>query len=146
MQLQVEQGMGASRLGIQATWSGEARAGVAQYRGGEPSATVVRALSRLSSRTTGQSEPDGSQRLEVSALASFAGAKRSQWAVLTEAEVLAGVRGVVTGVTCLANPRPSAPRLALAPIVLIRDQAPHLAFSKRATAKQEVDVGGIYSW
>lgn len=146
MQLHVEQGMGASRPGLPGPWSGEVKTGVGYYRGGEPSATVVKALTRSSIRTAGQSELDGSQRLEVSALASFAGAKRSQWAALTEAGALAGMRGVVTGVTCLASLRPGTPRLALAPIGLIRGQARRLTLVEDHPAKPEVDAGGIYSW
>jgi hypothetical protein len=94
----------------------------------------------------GQSEPDGSHRLEVSALASFAGAKRSQLAALTEAEVTAGLRGVVTGVTSLARLRSRAPRLALAPIVLVRDRGNALVPLERGVTVHEVDEGGIYSW
>ncbi|OJH35093.1 hypothetical protein BON30_39145 [Cystobacter ferrugineus] len=115
------------------------------YRGGEHSASVAKTLTRLS-WTAGQSEPDGSHRLKVSALASFAGAKRSQLAALTEAEVTAGLRSVVTGVTCLARARSRAPRLALAPIVLVRDRRNGLVPLERGATVHEVDEGGIYSW
>jgi len=107
------------------------------------------------SSTAGPSERDGGHRLAVPRLASFAGANRTQLAVLTEAGVTDGLREVVTGVTCLASVRPMSPRLTLAPIVLARDQD----FSPGRTARGEllepayshdldlgVDVGGIYSW
>lgn len=144
MQLKVEQGLGASRHGNPGVVEG--RAGGVLNRWGEHSATVAKTLTRLS-RTAGKSERDGSHRLEVSALVSFAGAKRNQLAALTEAEVLAGVRGVVTGVTTLARLRSRAPRLALAPIVLVRERG-HGPSSllEHGAAIHEVDEGGIYSW
>lgn len=143
MQLQVEQGLGASRHGSQGAVEG--RAGGVLYRGGEHSASVAKTLTRLS-WTAGQHEPDGSHRLAVSALASFAGAKRRQLAALTEAEVLAGVRGVVTGVTTLARLRSRAPRLTLAPIVLVRDRDHGPSSLEHGAGIHEVDEGGIYSW
>jgi hypothetical protein len=144
MQLQVEQGMGASRHGIQGQWGGEGKVGGGQSRGGEQSASGARTLARLYWKA-GQFEPDGSHRLEVSTLASFAGAKRGQLAALTEAEVTAGLRGVVTGVTCLAWLRP-LPRLALTPIVLVRDRGNSPASLEHGAGIHEVDEGGIYSW
>jgi hypothetical protein len=89
-------------------------------------------------------------------LASFAGAKRAQWAVLTEAAVLIGLREVVTGVTCLASVRPTSPRLTVAPIVLAsggggfssgRVSRSGLVESARGhEVDAVVDEGGIYSW
>ena len=143
MQLQVEQGLGASRHGSQGMVEG--RAGGVLNRGGEHSTLVAKTLTRLS-WTAGKYEPDGSHRLKVSALASFAGAKRSQLAALTEAEVTAGLRGVVTGVTCLARLRSRAPRLALAPIVLVRELGNTPSSLEHVAAIHEVDEGGIYSW
>ncbi|QRK12040.1 hypothetical protein JQX13_19535 [Archangium violaceum] len=115
---------------------------------------MTKTLARLTC-TAGQSERDGGNRLEVPLLASFAGAKRTQLAVLTEAAVMAELRQVVTGVTCLASVRPLSPRLAVAPIVLARGQdfSPGRAHrhgwvesAHRHDFDEVVDEGGIYSW
>jgi hypothetical protein len=143
MQLQVEQGLGAFRHGSQGVVEG--RAGGVLNRGGEHSASVAKTLTRLA-WMAGKHEPDGSHRLEVSALVSFAGAKRRQLAALTEAEVTAGLRGVVTGVTSLARLRSRAPRLALAPIVLVGERGHGPSSLEHGAGIHEVDEGGIYSW
>ncbi|PTL79826.1 hypothetical protein [Vitiosangium sp. GDMCC 1.1324] len=156
MQLTVEKnGMKASRHQDHGKRTGEGTGGVVLHVGGELHAAVTKTLARLS-WTAGQFERDGGNRLEVPRLVTFAGAKRSQLAVLTEAAVTAELREAVTGVTCLASVRPTSPRLAAAPIVLARGQE----FSPgRATSWHElvesahshdvhsmVDEGGIYSW
>ncbi len=128
--------------------------GVVLHVGGEQSASVVRPLARPS-YMAGQFERDGGNRLEVPPLASFAGAKRTQWAVLTEAKVLAGLREVVTGVTCLASVRPMSPRLTVAPIVLARGGGFSPGRVSRSGLVESAhshdvdaveDEGGIYSW
>jgi hypothetical protein len=154
MQLKVENGMKASRHQVQGKRVGGEEAGGVLHVGGELSSSVTKSLTRLS-WTVGQIERDGGNRPEVPRLASFAGAKRSQLAVLTEAAVTAGLREEVTGVTCLASVRPVSPRLAAAPIVLARSQG----FSPGRVARSEwvelahghevgllEDEGGIYSW
>ena len=133
MQLHVEKGMGASRM------AGYGQAG--RGRGGPQGAGVTRSLTRLS-WTAG--EHDGSQRQDVATLVHFAGAKRSEWEALLEAEVTAGLRGAVTGVTCLAGLRPAQPRSMRTPIVLISTEQ-HGPRAPGAAAP-EVDEGGIYSW
>lgn len=153
MQLTVENAMNASRHQVHGKRT-EGKAGVVLHVGGEINAAVTKTLGRLS-WMAGQSERDGGNRLEVPRLASFAGAKRTQLAVLTEAEVMAGLRQVVTGVTCLAAVRPLSPRLTAAPIVLARGQG----FTPGRASRSEpveamplydadvgVDEGGIYSW
>jgi hypothetical protein len=153
MQLTVENAMNASRHQGHGKRT-EGKAGVVLHVGGKPDASVTKTLGRLSWRA-GQTERDGGNRLEVPRLASFAGAKRTQLAVLTEAAVMAELRRVVTGVTCLAAVRPLSPRLAAAPIVLARGEG----FSAgRASRSEPVgfvphhgadvwgDEGGIYSW
>jgi hypothetical protein len=116
---------------------------VVLHVGGEQNAPVMKTLVRLSPMA-GRSERDGGHRLTVPRLASFAGAKRSQLAVLTEAGVTDGLREAVTGVTCLAAVRPLSPRLAVAPIVLAREQDFEPAYARDLDLG--VDVGGIYSW
>lgn len=153
MQLTVENAMNASRHQVHGKRT-EGKAGVVLHVGGSPDAAVTKTLGRQS-WMAGQSERDGGNRLEVPRLACFAGAKRTQLAVLTEAAVMAELRRVVTGVTCLAAVRPLSPRLAAAPIVLAREQG----FSPGRASRSEpmpplpyhevglgVDEGGIYSW
>lgn len=141
MQLHVEKGMGASRM------AGHGQAGREEgkvaVRGwvGLNGAAVTRSLTRLS-WTAG--EHDGSSRQDVATLVRFAGAKRSEWEALLEAEVTVGLRGAVTGVTCLAWLRPSASRSLRTPVVLVRAEQ-HGPRAPGAAAS-EVDEGGIYSW
>ena len=131
--------------------------GVVLQVGGEQNTTVAKPVTQLS-WMAGQSKRDGGNRLEGPRLASFAGAKRTQLAVLMEAAATAGLREVVTGVTCLASVRPVAPRLAAtpsAPIVLarVRDISPArvaqsgwMGSTDGHDADLGVDEGGIYSW
>ncbi len=154
MQLNVENGMKVSRHQGHGVRMDEGKMGVVLHVGGGLNAPVTKTLARPS-WTAGQFERDGGNRLEVPRLASFAGAKRTWLAVLTEAGVTDGLREVVTGVTCLASVRPVSPRLAVAPIVLARDPGfspGHTAHggprvSARAhDAGMGMDEGGIYSW
>jgi hypothetical protein len=151
MQRELENSMKATRHQVHGMRRGNGKAGVVLHVGGEQNAPVMKALARLSS-TTGQSERDGGNRLVVPRLASFAGANRTQLAVLTEAGVTDGLREVVTGVTCLASVRPMSPRLAVAPIVLAREQDVRPAHGGlmdaafRHDVDLGVDLGGIYSW
>ena len=143
MRLKLEQGMGAPHHALHGMWSegGKAR-GVLQW--GSEQVSVARTLARLS-WTTGPNEHGGSHQLEVSRLKVFAGAKHRQLAVLTEAAVTAGLREVVTGVTCLASLRPSSPRLTVASTVLARASKTG-GTQKRNHGGDGVDEGGIYSW
>lgn len=154
MQRELENSMKAMRHQVHGMRRGEDMGGVVLHVGGERNAPVMKTLAWPSS-TAGQSERDGGRRLTVPRLASFAGANRTWLAVLAEAGVTDGLREVVTGVTCLASVRPLSPRLAVAPIVLAREQG----FSPGRTARGElmeparghdldlgVDEGGIYSW
>ncbi|HYO60006.1 hypothetical protein [Archangium sp.] len=147
MQLEVENGMKASGHQGHGMWMGEGKAGVVLHMGGELNASVTK--TRLS-WMAGQSARDRGNRL-----ASFAGANRAHLAVLTRAAVTAGLREVVTGVTCLASVRPLSPRLTVARLVLDRDPG----FSPVRTIHGELvkpahgddidvgmDEGGIYSW
>jgi len=154
MKRELENSMKATRHQVHGMRRGNGKAGVVMHVGVEQNAPVMRTLARLSS-TAGQSERDGGNRLTIPRLASFAGAKRTQLAVLTEAGVTDGLREVVTGVTCLASVRPMSPRLAVAPIVLVREQdfspGPTARGARMASAFSHdvdlgVDVGGIYSW
>jgi hypothetical protein len=154
MHMRLENGMKVSGHQGQGKQPGRETVGVVLHVGGEQSASVVRPLVRLPYRA-GQYERDGGNRLEVPPLASFAGAKRTQWAVLTEAAVLAGLREVVTGVTCLASVRPMSPRLTVAPIVLARGGGFSPGRGSRSGLMESahghdvdavVDEGGIYSW
>lgn len=154
MQRELENSMKATRHQVHGMQRGTGKVGVVLHVGGEQNAPVMKTLVRLSP-TAGLSERDGGNRLTVPRLASFAGAKRSQLAVLTEAEVMAGLRRVVTGVTCLAAVRPLSPRLAAAPIVLARDagfsagrasRSEPVGFVPHPVADAWVDEGGIYSW
>ena len=142
MRLELEQGLGASRHALHGTWSGGGKAGTAR-RGGGQQASVTRTLARLS-WMTGSCEHGGSAPLEVSWLEALAGAKRHQQAALSVAEVTAGLRETVTGVTCLASFRPAAPRLTVASTVLAR--APEPGAEKKISRVWEQDEGGIYSW
>lgn len=154
MQRELENSMKATRHQVHGMWRGEGKAGVVLHMGGEQNARVTKTLARPASMA-GQPERDGGTRLVVPRLASFAGANRTQLAVLTEAGVTDGLREVVTGVTCLASVRPLSPRLTVAPIVLDRDQD-HVpgrtargAWGKQTPSHDPdmgVDVGGIYSW
>lgn len=152
MQCELENSMKATRHQVHGMQRGESMAGVVLHVGGGQNAPVMKTLARLSS-TAGQSERDGGNRLAVPRLASFAGANRAQLAVLTEAGLTDGLREVVTGVTCLASVRPMSPRLAVAPIVLARDQDFGPGRTARGARMEPayshdlgVDVGGIYSW
>lgn len=140
MQLTVEHEMKASRHPLHGKQRGAGRG----LRGGEQGGAVTKTLARLS-YLAGHSERDGGLRPEASRLASLAGANRAQLAVLTEAEVTAGLREGVTGVTCLASVRPVAPRLTAAPIVLARGPGSS-AVQARDVDTQRGDEGGIYSW
>jgi len=153
MRLTVENGMEASRHQVHGKRRGEAGV-VVLHVGGEPNAPVTRRLTRLSWKA-GQPERDGGHPLDVPRLASFAGANRARLAVLTEAAVTAGLREVLTGVKCLASVRSMSPRLAVAPIALVRGQdsgpgrglpSPWLVPAHLADAEAGVDEGGIYSW
>jgi hypothetical protein len=141
MQRELENSMKATRHQVHGMRRGNGKVGVVLHVGGEQNAPVMKALVRLSP-TAGQTERDGGNRLTVPRLASFAGAKRGQLVVLTEAGVTDGLREVVTGVTCLAAVRPLSPRLTVAPIVLARAQD----FEPSHDLDLGVDVGGIYSW
>ncbi|MCY1073704.1 hypothetical protein [Archangium lansingense] len=154
MQRELENSMKATRHQVHGMRRGEGKAVMVLHVGGEQNAPVMKTLARPS-KAVGQFERDGGNRLVVPRLASFAGANRTQLAVLSEAGVTDGLREVVTGVTYLASVRPMSPRLAVAPIVLVREQD----FSPGRTARGElmeparshdldlgVDVGGIYSW
>jgi hypothetical protein len=143
MQRELENSMKATRHQVHGMRRGNGKAGVVLHVGGEQNAPVMKTLVRLSPMA-GRSERDGGHRLTVPRLASFAGAKRSQLAVLTEAGVTDGLREAVTGVTCLAAVRPLSPRLAVAPIVLAREQDFEPAYARDLDLG--VDVGGIYSW
>lgn len=143
MQRELENSMKATRHQVHGMRRGTGKVGVVLHVGGEQNAPVMKTLVRLSP-TAGLSERDGGNRLTVPRLASFAGAKRSQLAVLTEAGVTDGLHEVVTGVTCLAVVRPLSPRLAVAPIVL--DRARDFEPSYGHDLDLGVDVGGIYSW
>ncbi|MGZ3458535.1 MAG: hypothetical protein ACXU86_08520 [Archangium sp.] len=150
MQLTVENGMKAPRHQVHGKRRGEA--GGVLHVGGELNAPVTRRLTRLSWKA-GQPERDGGHPLEVPQLASFARANRARLAVLTEAAVTAGLREVLTGVKCLASVRPMSPRLAVAPIALVRGQdfgpglpSPWLEPAHLPDADAGVDEGGIYSW
>lgn len=154
MQRELENSMKATRHQVHGMRRGDGKVGVVLHVGGEQNAPVMKTLVRLSP-TAGQSERDGGNRLAVPRLASFAGANRTQLAVLTEAGVTDGLREVVTGVTCLASVRPLSPRLAVAPIVLARDQDFSPGRPTRGALMlpayghdldMGVDVGGIYSW
>jgi hypothetical protein len=151
MQRELENSMKATRHQVHGMRRGNDKARVVLHVGGEQNAPVMKALARLSS-TAGQSERDGGNRLVVPQLASFAGANRIQLAVLTEAGVTDGLREVVTGVTCLASVRPMSPRLAVAPIVLAREQdfSPARGGLMDPAFRHDldlgVDLGGIYSW
>jgi hypothetical protein len=153
MQLRVENGMKASRHQVHGKRSGGELGGVLHV-GGEPSASVTRKLVRLS-RTAGQSEQEGGNTVEVPPVAYFAGAKRTQLAVLMRAEVTAALREALTGVTCLASVRPVSSRLTAASLVLAggrgfspgrrpRNQPMESAHSH--DLDEVVDEGGIYSW
>ncbi len=145
MQLTVENEMKASRHPIHGKRWGEGRTGKVLRGGGEQGA-VTKALARLS-WLAGHSERDGGLQLEVSRLASLAGANRAQLVVLTEAKVTAGLREGVTGVTCLASVRPSSPRLTAAPIVLARGPGPSDGQPARDVGVvRRGEEGGIYSW
>ncbi|HYO65848.1 MAG TPA: hypothetical protein VEU33_07185 [Archangium sp.] len=143
MQRELENSMKATRHQVHGMRRGNGKAGVVLHGGGKQNAPVMKTLVRLSP-TAGQSERDGGNRLTVPRLASFAGAKRSQLAVLTEAGVTDGLRETVTGVTCLAAVRPLSPRLAVAPIVLTREQDFEPSYGHDLDLG--MDVGGIYSW
>ncbi|HEX5753400.1 MAG TPA: hypothetical protein VFZ09_44795 [Archangium sp.] len=143
MQRELENSMKATRHQVHGMRRGNGKAGVVLHVGGEQNAPVMKTLVRLSPMA-GQSERDGGNRLTVPRLASFAGAKRAQLVVLAEAGVTDGLREVVTGVTCLAAVRPLSPRLAVAPIVLSREQHFEPAYAHELDLG--VDVGGIYSW
>ncbi|ATB30557.1 hypothetical protein [Melittangium boletus] len=144
MRLKLEQGMGAPNHAIHGMWGEGGKAkGVLQHWGGEQ-ASVARTLARLS-WTTGPTEHGGNHRPEVSLWAVFAGAKHRQLAVLREAAVTAGLHEVVTGVTCLASIRPSAPRLTVASTVLAR-ASKRGGTQDRNHGVEGMDEGGIYSW
>jgi hypothetical protein len=154
MQLRVENGMKASRHQVHGKWSGGETAGVVLHVGGEQGASVTRKLVRLS-RTAGQSKQEGGSAVEVPRVAYFAGAKRTQLAVLMEAEVTAALREALTGVTCLASVRPQSPRLTDAALVLAggRGFSPGRRLWSQPMESEHshdldevVDEGGIYSW
>jgi hypothetical protein len=154
MQRELENSMKATRHEVHGMRRGDGKAVMVLHVGGDQNAPVMKTLARLS-KAAGQFERDGGNRLAVPRLASFAGANRTQLAVLTEAGVTNGLREVVTGVTCLASVRPMSPRLAVAPIVLVRDEESRPGRTARGELlkpayvqelEQSVDVGGIYSW
>jgi hypothetical protein len=121
-----------------------------------PGALVIRPVFRLS-WTEGQAEQEGGQsRVEVPRWAYFAGAKRAQFAALSEGAVLAGLREAVSGMTCLASLRSMTPRLTAAGLVPARSEgfspgrgarvAQLLESAHNHDADEVVDEGGIYSW
>jgi hypothetical protein len=154
MQLRVENGMKALRHQVHGKRSGGELVGLVLNVGGELDASVTRNLFRLS-KTGGKSEQEGGNTVEVPRVAYFAGAKRTQLAVLMQAGVTADLREALTGVTCLASVRPQSPRLASASLVLAggrgfspgrrpRNQPMESAHSH--DLDEVVDEGGIYSW
>ncbi len=121
------------------------KVGVVLHVGGEPGASVIRPVGRLSWKA-GQAEREGGL-----ALARFASAKRTDLAVLGGTAFTVGLRRAVLGVTCLASMRPVAPKLAVTTSV---ELAGHWGFSPGQVVvgnlpppeHVEVDEGGIYSW
>jgi len=121
------------------------KVGVVLHVGGEPGASVIRPVGRLSWKA-GQAEREGGL-----ALARFASAKRTDLAVLGGTAFTVGLRRAVLGVTCLASMRPVAPKLAVTSSV---EFAGHWGFSPGQVVVGnlpppeclEVDEGGIYSW
>ncbi len=121
------------------------KVGVVLHVGGEPGASVIRPVGRLSWKA-GQAEREGGL-----ALARFASAKRTDLAVLGGTAFTVGLRRAVLGVTCLASMRPVAPKLAVTTSV---ELAGHWGFSPGQVVvgnlpppeRGEVDEGGIYSW
>ncbi len=88
-------------------------------------------------------------------MAYFAGAKRTQLAVLMEARVTAALREALTGVTCLASVRPLSPHLTSASLVLAggwgfspgrRSRNQPMESAHNHDLDEVVDEGGIYSW
>ncbi len=135
-------------------WGGK-MARVVLHTETELHASVTRCVVRPS-WTAGRHERDGGSRITVPALAIFAGAKRAQLLALSEADVTSGLRGVVSGETCLASLRPQASlRLAMTPIVLAARQGFSPGRARHSQPVQPlhghsldevVDEGGIYSW
>jgi len=121
------------------------KVGVVLHVGGEPGASVIRPVGRLSWKA-GQAEREGGL-----ALARFASAKRTELAVLGGTAFTVGLRRAVLGVTCLASMRPVAPKLAVTSSV---EFAGHWSFNPGQVVVGnlpppecvEVDEGGIYSW
>jgi hypothetical protein len=149
MQPRVENGMNASRHQVHGKWVGGEKAGLVLHMGGEPSASVARPLTLLS-RQAGREE---GHRLVVPHLASFAGAKRAELESLLRAEATAGLRELLTRVTCLASVRPVSARLTVARLVLAQGFSPGrssrgalVESAPRRDVDLMVDEGGIYSW
>jgi hypothetical protein len=141
----VENGMKASSHQVHGKRSDGEKVGVVLHVGGEPGASVIRPVGRLSWKA-GQAEREGGL-----ALARFASAKRTDLAVLGGTAFTVGLRRAVLGVTCLASMRPVAPKLAVTTSV---ELAGHWGFSPGQVVvgnlpppeRGEVDEGGIYSW
>jgi hypothetical protein len=141
----VENGMKASSHQVHGKRSDGEKVGVVLHVGGEPGASVIRPVGRLSWKA-GQAEREGGL-----ALARFASAKRTDLAVLGGTAFTVGLRRAVLGVTCLASMRPVAPKLAVTTSV---ELAGHWGFSPGQVVvgnlpppeHVEVDEGGIYSW
>ena len=145
MELRVENGMKASSHQVHGKRSDGEKVGGVLHVGGEPGASVIRPVGRLSWKA-GQAEREGG--LELARLAS---AKRTELAVLGGTALTVGLRRAVLGVTCLASVRPVAARLAVTRSV---ELAGHWGFSPGQVVvgnlpppeRVEVDEGGIYSW
>lgn len=150
MQLRVENGMKASSHQVHGKRSGGEKVGVVLHVGGQPSASVIRPLGRLT-WMAGQGEREGGM-----GLARLAGAKRTELAMLGGTAVTVSLRRAVSEVTCLASVRPAAARLTVTPSL---ELAGGWGFSPGRgvggsplvpehghEAHVEVDEGGIYSW